>query len=903
METGAPYELLLVPLALLATLAGLFLLARRWRQRAQAELEQMRANWRRFDSARQKIEMTVQAFSGEEQEPFRSRLADLNRRLDQLDHQAARLNRRRIDLKQQANNLSVNSWQSIVGGSFLWYALRRDLQQLEREMASAWEGLKQAEEKDDAIRRIGWEIALQAREARGLQHELQAALGRLADCRLQGSEFEAVRRNCQELGADLERLDPDLFSADEDVILSRLDRGAVAQSHKVVGEVRPSLETLLAKAGEWERGLTRAGEAIVLLDRMLDEAETALAQLPASVDADATRQQLSTMRQIAQNLNGTLARPAADSLSELVDEAERQFRLAQELREGLKRTRREGAALDAALKELPAAFKDLSLQMATLAAKSVRPVQWQSGVDMLTDLTRKTNKLGGQRPRPPEKITADLKTAADLRARQKELTAHFNQVSEAHSALVVVLADPRLTGLADWLNETRPLMTRAEKYSPDNFPRQAGAAELPGEIEALAEEAERLGVQRPSEVVNESEIEARLEQTQTLIDRFERVQQRAAALRVHLEELAAAETAAVDLIERVRAALSQMEFLADSNEFLNGLAAGEMKRQAGEADRLLADLNDRRQGRVELKARQADALAGRVEAAANRWLDQLGREIGERSDELAGLLRALDEIAALEEKPVLEARRLLSSGAGFSAAGRVARASFDLDDLVPELKRRSDVWNSLNAAVHALQDYAPLIETYQTADEQRQQARRALDSAAAIVRQKRAWPPTTASFDDERRELEAIDAEWQALRERGGRAIARTAQLGGLAARSQALSDRIAQTAERAARERTEVEELEAQVNEMAENWRTHLHQYREYPEAAAEIQALLEDIHHILAQIRRDYIQGGADYAATLQAIKTLVKRVRYYQVALDDQSALDVNGNVQRRRESRRV
>jgi hypothetical protein len=56
-------------------------------------------------------------------------------------------------------------------------------------------------------------------------------------------------------------------------------------------------------------------------------------------------------------------------------------------------------------------------------------------------------------------------------------------------------------------------------------------------------------------------------------------------------------------------------------------------------------------------------------------------------------------------------------------------------------------------------------------------------------------------------------------------------------------------------------------------------------------------------AQMRRAYLHGSADYVQTLQAMKALHKRLRYYQVALDEESALDVQGNVQRRRESRRV
>lgn len=903
MDTGAPFELLLVPLALLATLAGLFLLARRWQQRTLAELERVRADWRRFESTRQNTAAAYRALEGEQQEPFYSRLVELGGLLAALDHRAERLNRRRIDLKQQANNLSTNTWQSLVGGPFVWYALRRDLQRWDADLAAAREILNQAEAKEASLRRIGWGTALEARQARKLQQELQAALDRLAERRLHGDEFDTAIQECRASRTELDGLDPDLFTADEEVILARLDRGAIAAAHAVVGKVRPSLEAHLSRAGEWERRLAQAGESGARLNRMLDETEAALSQLPASVDAEADRRRLAAMREIARTLTGTLTRPAVDGIVELEAEFENQFRLARELREVIKRSRREAAALEAAVKELPAAFKELSLQMAALGAKSIRPVQWQASLEALTDLTRKANKLGGKEPKPPEKIEADLKMAVDLRSRQKELSEHIEQVREMHSTLVDLLADPRLTGLEDWLNDARPIISKAAKYAPENWPRQAGTAELPDEIEALAREAERLGVQRAADAVSEAGIVAALEQTQMFIERCERARQHTTALRGRLEALVAAEDAAIEQVETARATLGQMEFLASSNELLNEIAAGEMKRFSGEAGRIFSGLSERDQGRVEMKARQAQAFIERIESASNRWLDRLGREIGSLTAELGNLLNTLDEIAALEEKSVLEARRLLASGAGFSTAGRLERAAYALDDLVPELKRRSDAWNALNAAIRALQDFAPLIETYQNAEERREHAREALAAAAALVRSRRAWPPTTISFDDERSEMEAIDAEWQALRERGGRAIARTAQLGGLAARAQALADRIAQTAERAGRERTEVEDHEAQIGELAEQWRAHLHRYGEYPEAAAEIQALLEDIHQILAQIRRDYAQGAADYATTLQAVKTLAKRVRYYQVALDDQSALDVQGNIQRRRDSRRV
>ena len=128
------------------------------------------------------------------------------------------------------------------------------------------------------------------------------------------------------------------------------------------------------------------------------------------------------------------------------------------------------------------------------------------------------------------------------------------------------------------------------------------------------------------------------------------------------------------------------------------------------------------------------------------------------------------------------------------------------------------------------------------------------------------------------------------------------AQLSNLGARYQALGERIAQAGERLAREQAEAEELEGQVNESAQMWQNLLLEYQSNPQASQEIQELLEAINHELAQIRRNYSQGSADYAQTLGALKSLIKRLRYYQVELDEQSALDASGRVHRRRESQR-
>ncbi len=54
--------------------------------------------------------------------------------------------------------------------------------------------------------------------------------------------------------------------------------------------------------------------------------------------------------------------------------------------------------------------------------------------------------------------------------------------------------------------------------------------------------------------------------------------------------------------------------------------------------------------------------------------------------------------------------------------------------------------------------------------------------------------------------------------------------------------------------------------------------------------------------QIESDYLANALDYDGVIQQMKALQRRARYYQVALDEDHALDASGRVTRRRQSER-
>lgn len=895
-----PALVCLIPAALLLLIAGFYFLARHFQKEAEGDLQQLRGDWRSYDAARQQIEQSIQAYTDDQQEPFVSRLAGLQTTLQEINQQARSLSRRRVELKQQANNLSANRWRAMLGAPYLWYFLRKNTNLLHQEITAAWTSLENAASLEQELQHIGWSVALQARQAGRLQRQVHSALDQLRAHQLQGQTFEAALRQEQGAQAELAQLPAYFFEGSQEAVLAQASREEISRAHQTLERLQPELAQLLAQSQSWEKQRNEAEDAVDVLRRVLADVEQTLGTLPQNIDTADHRQRLDQMKVIAQSLHATLSRLEVESLEAVTQEATRQSQLGQEMGHELRRARRELASLESVMAELSEGFKTLSLHLATLGAKSTHPIAWQSSMQALADLNRQANVLrASQRTRTPAQIIQDMETAAAIRSRQKALERTCDEIERAHTELLALLTGPDLSQLEVWLVEARQISRQAQSFPAENWPRGDGVTGLADELNALEAQAQQLALFEPSQAVPEDQIVQRLTAARGLAEASQKMKRGVTNIQARMEGLQESENAARQELESARSALVQIGFIVRSNEYLSSAALNEHERLSKEIQNQLDELEQRQRGSIEKKARQASALIDRAQQSANHWLDRLGRDSQEIAQELAATLKALEEIAALDERPVAEARRLLTSGPLWSPA---AQSRLSLDALLPELKRRSDHWQACMAALSALADFKPLIETHKEASFQRDKAHKMLNEAARGMRQKRAWPPTTVTLEEERQELDRIEEQWQALQQGQSRALARVAQLSNLGARYQALSERITQAGERAAREQAEAEEQEAQVNEAAQQWQNLLYEHQGNPQASQEIKELLEAIHHELAQIRRNYSQGGADYHQTLGALKALIKRLRYYQVALDEESALDASGNIHRRRESRR-
>jgi hypothetical protein len=449
------------------------------------------------------------------------------------------------------------------------------------------------------------------------------------------------------------------------------------------------------------------------------------------------------------------------------------------------------------------------------------------------------------------------------------------------------------------LEKTRALIGQLEDYAQENWPRSDVVAELPSDVDALATDVGRLVPQKRGAPIPENEVLSRLEDTRQLVERLQRLDKRVGNVRQRLSDLKETERLAVSNLHNARAAFNQIQYIISSNAFLTDVADQEATLLDNEALALLEELESEKKGVIEKTARSVTSLLGRMENSANRWLDKLTGDLRESVTDLSRALTALDAIAGLDEPSVAEARRILSASGKFSLDDRRAKSSFPLGELGAEFKRRSDYWQSCVAAAAALAEVEEYVmASYEEAAHYRQQAQDHLAEVSTWLRQTRDWPPSSISLDEERQEIQQLDERWKSLKDKRLRALALVQQYGNFSAKYQSLAVKISQGAERADQEQAQVEALEIELSELAQIWEDHRYEYHDYPEVDRDIRDLLNTIEHELTTIRRQYKQKTKNYKQVLRSLKDLNKRVKYYQVALDGDHALDASGRVIRRR-----
>ena len=890
----------LIPLILTATIAGLYFLVRRWRQRSEGDLKSLRGRLRQLQGTLRQVQISAQDNTIEDPEPYGSLAAKLHANLEQLGQQLVKLEYEHVGLRERFQRLSANRWQSLVGAPYLWFELRKDIANLSSLLEEGQTALTNAGELESKLDRLGWYVALQARQARQVFDQVRERMDDLRDRRIQGETIDQAGQQVEEIHNMLVQIPSYFLVADESNLLEQADKESITRVHEITLAAQPALEELRSQAMGWQEMFAKTSEKVTRMSQVVDGVEYSLDRVPSEVQVSQVKARFESIKVVARTLRDSLSRLEIDNMELVAQEAERIANSAHEIETSLKRAGEQQATLEIVIEEYTGGLKSLSMQFASLGTRSTHPVIWGPSVATLTELNRAANEIGPpKKMRTPEQIKKDLVQAARLNSRQKELGEYCQSVEAQHRELVGLLAETQLSQMDRWLEDAQELARQTGQYAPENWPRGDSVASLPGEIDDLTQLSKSLLPKSHGQSIRESELSEQLQSTRELLEQQQKLQKRLENIRARLAELKEGEKEAQENLKTVQTVLNQIAHVVRSNSFLSDVAGKELEQLQADIQGALGDFQERQRGAMDKKVRQTNAITAKAEQSANRWLDQLAKEGQKGSETISTALAALDKIAMLDESAVADGRRLLAAGQSHQARAYAGLSRFRLEELVAEFKSRSDYWQACTAVASALSDVlGPVMGSYQDAEQSRQETQDLLARVSTWLQQNRDWPPTSISLKSEQSELERLEEQWSALKGRPQKAINLVQQLGNLSAKYQTLAAKINQSAERAEHEQGQIEGVELDINEAAQLWQNHWYTYREYPEISQEIRDLLDGIDHELAQIRRYYKQKTSDYQQVLQAMKNLYRKVRYYQVALDEEHAIDYSGQVHTKR-----
>ncbi len=895
--------LILLPVFFLgAVYIGLcFVFTNYWKKNSRRALKELHAELRGLHTQSKQIWQGLQDFSPQDPPPYAEMAAKLEASQQKIQPAVEEAQRGYVALQEKARFLErKTSWFTILAGvPIQWLRLNQEVNRLKETQLQIRAETLTALEYLENMEKAGLEVARKVQDVRELDEQTSQGIQRLAQRNIQGELFDEAKKHAESLHHELNKIPKIFYEGGSEEILKNAAKESISQSFLLAEDLKPQFENLLNQAQEWERQSIRAGNSVGNLNHLLQQTIHDRRQTLDTLALDDHDVQIQQIQTIARSLQQTLGHLEVDSIAQVTQEADRLFQIVQGLHGQLSKAKEQSPQLESLLGNLNAQLRELSLLVGSLATRSAYPLRWTQSTASLAALNRQVNSLGdAKKKRTPEQVAQDLEKAQQIVSQLVELDKHCNQMGAQHQQLVQMLESPEFTGIPPWLKNAQQVAAQVGEYPFENWRPKDKASALLVDLQQFQADYQHLTPSDRSAAVAENELPQLLaglihlsEAYRLLHDRMEKIQDR-------LQELKLDEKNAFEQLENMRMVLSQAGFLVRSNPYLEQAANQEVETLNRQIANHLKVLELRKQGILEEKIKAIQASSVRLEQSNQQWNDALTLDIRQKLDTVSKSLVALDAIAPLNDGAVDEARRVLSEGQAYRS-NLAMKSRLSLDGLLSELKRRSDFWHSCAASIQALNDQAgPLLEAYQAAAESRKVAQEAISEAINWLRQSRGWPPSTVDLEYERNELSQLEARWQSQQNTPQRAIQLVGQFSQLAGQYQTLVEKVRQGLERAAHERTQVEDLENDLLELAQRWQEQRQAYQDEPEVSQEIRTMLGELEREMATLRRKAQQKSNSYEQILQTLKNLHRKVRFFQVELDEEHALDVAGNIQRKR-----
>lgn len=895
---------ILIPLIMLLIVGGSYWLARSWRSKAVQEIELAKSELGQAESRQQSLAKGLVLHSPNDPEPYGPKVRSLQIKLQAIELDLQALGEGYNNIQARLSRQGLTPLQAVVGAPLSLFDLRREIATQRRAVEEQQLALAEAEESVRVIDRLPWEVTRLTRQSQERGEQIRKIVEEMQRRNLKGTAMEKATEQDGQLRAWLAQIPLYFFSSDEAKVLEGADKEAVIAAYAMLRKIRPDQEKMLAQLHGWEKQYGEAQQKTAQMQQRLATLEAALELAPAGLDLDASRKQFKGMRVIAQNLQAALGRAEIESLGAISTESERVSQAADELEQTLRRARSQTADLEGSMAELAQHTRELSAQITTLGSSRIHPVVWKRSSTGLLSLNQGARAIGPiDKPRTPEALEQDLAEVKRLNSEALNLRDHCQQVAEQHAELLALLGGAELSQAGLWQQNALIQAKRVSEYDPQNWPRADAVTALPGELQALGEGLQQFVTGNPAEPVLEDEIADRLGKTRQLASTIQVLRGRMNLVEIRLAALQQSENESHEQLEAGKKTLVQVAYLARSNPFLGG-AVQEIDRLQSQLDSLGDELALRQRGTVESKVRKITVAVTKTEQALNSWLDRLNQDTQSKTKAITACLTRLGSIAPLDDPPVAEAQRLLTSGPPYGASGYSQKSQFMLDALVRELKQRSDYGQACAAGLRALEEIEkPVVETYNAASQNRRQLHEQANEISAWLRQTQAWPPTSVDLKAEQKEIASLDTQWENFKAQPVRGIELVKRLGGLSNEYQRSAERVRRLAEQAGKEQDTAETLVREIDQFSQLWEKQFYAQRDNRPAREDIRGLLDQISQELYRIKSQYRERVLDYTRVLQALQTLQRKARLHQVALDDAHVIDVNGRVITSRESTRA
>ncbi len=927
METGGSSALELVllvvatPAILVLAAYGLVVL---WRKNTRATVNQIGEQIQGFDNRINQVATFLRSYVKIDKEPYSTQL-------DELQTEASGLHTRvqsflgtcqafEEEIRQPGDNFLLDK----INAPVHWFRRWRRSTGLLSESKAIASQLTTAEEHMQSIYELPLDLARQCLQADKDAAELFKATQALQLKGARGAALNTIVTQIPHLERGLDEIPKNFFETDREALLAANNLLPTIRAFEVLNRIRPAIDRYLPQVHEWNATYDKAAGEYNELKVAGASLRQAMDKPPEGLMIAAIQERLDQIAQLAAELNLRLVQPEVEDLKPLSREISQLKRVIQDTEHQFSRASQQVTALTQSLGELQANLDKLTAQMAEHEHNNVFPLAWDESSGLLSDLRKRLQSIGpALQPRPPEQISKHLNELDQIRAGLKTHTGAFPKIAEQYRALVALLESAEFQDGAARLRKAREMLNQAGVYDTRNWPKQDSIQTLPVELEDLIKFHEELVPADHSALLRESELSVRLRDTRKLADQHKQLRPRIESVEKRLAKVHALEKESKEKLTGSFAALERVALLAENNDLLFETANELIDRLSEEIRQLGNELNARAQGEIDKKAQKINAQTEKVNRELNNWLARLNTAIVELGSQMNGLVSQLDAIATLDDATVADTRDLLARDEYVSAiygnrggaradgahgqtgglrgmAAKVAergamlqRPSMQSDlDITAEIKRKNDLWLTLNAVSQALNERIDsLLQAQEETVKARNAAQEELAEVTRRVPERRAWPPSNQVPLTETQMLQTIDAKRDALKKQPKRVDAVILELGHLAHQYQNAAEHAHQVLDRAAQDEERVQDLEEQISEIKQRWQAHAQANPGNLVMREGVQQLMSQTDSKVAYIKQQYMRGALSYEQVIRSLQLLYDELYSSRVSIDDKNDIGLN------------